>query len=52
MPHEDSPGAAEEFGSLLFSVLSFRVYATAVRLGIPEAIGEEVRTGAEIAAAT
>ncbi|MFJ9775882.1 methyltransferase [Kitasatospora sp. NPDC101157] len=51
MPESPSGGAAIAFAPLIFGVLTFQAYTTAVRLGVPDAVGDEPRTAAELAAA-
>ncbi|WP_329580442.1 acetylserotonin O-methyltransferase [Kitasatospora sp. NBC_01250] len=42
-------GAATAFAPLIFQLLAFQVHTTAVRLGVPDAIGDTPRSTAELA---
>ncbi|MDC0772605.1 methyltransferase [Streptomyces sp. HD] len=52
MTESEHDNAAAVFAPLIFDVLSFRVFATAVRLGIPGAVGDGSRSTADLAAGT
>ncbi|MEV5374538.1 methyltransferase [Streptomyces nondiastaticus] len=50
MSETPTSGATAAFAPLIFGVLQFQVYTTAVRLGVPDAVAGTPRSAAELAA--
>ncbi|MEU2287215.1 methyltransferase [Streptomyces sp. NPDC013178] len=51
MPETPSGKVAAAFAPLIFGVITFQAYTTAVRLGIPDAVADTPRSASELAAA-